>query len=311
MAGRTQRRNYQNVGELQTDFISRFFPPALFDRLLREIRAFSQNENESLTNAWLRMKEMLRNCHGHNLSKELNNQHPTLDDDDIPMSREEKAKFMKTFYKTRFYNDYRDRDSNYDNWCSSGRNDYHRDNYRSNTDDKPSDLKKQFNNFMKSQQSTNAFVKETFMDLKTQLETVAKNHQASIQNLKTKFDRLADKQSGRPFGSLPSNTQPNPRGSNSKAYQPPQACNEHVNVVFTRSGKSYNPPDNPNDQQNNSENPINFDSDDEDDEPTPQPKNSTHKTSQRNTVTKTIQTKNSVSSTPKKIKNGGPIQKIP
>ncbi|GJY13944.1 hypothetical protein Tco_0383253 [Tanacetum coccineum] len=125
---------------------------------------------------------------------------------------------------------------------------------------------------MKSQQSTNAFVKETFMDLKTQLETVAKNHQASIQNLETKFDRLADKQSGRPSGSLPSNTQPNPRGSNSKAYQPPQSRNEHVNVVFTRSGKSYDPPDNPNDQQNNSENPINFDSDDEDDEPTPQPK---------------------------------------
>ncbi|GJY78626.1 reverse transcriptase domain-containing protein, partial [Tanacetum coccineum] len=55
--------------ELRTTFISRFFPPSLFDRLLREIQAFSQHENESLTNAWLRMKEMLRNCHGHNLSK--------------------------------------------------------------------------------------------------------------------------------------------------------------------------------------------------------------------------------------------------
>ncbi|GKE94663.1 reverse transcriptase domain-containing protein [Tanacetum coccineum] len=54
--------------ELRTAFISRFFPPALFDRLLGEIRAFSQHENESLTHAWLRMKEMLRNCHGHNLS---------------------------------------------------------------------------------------------------------------------------------------------------------------------------------------------------------------------------------------------------
>nr|GEW98339.1 reverse transcriptase domain-containing protein [Tanacetum cinerariifolium] len=42
---------------------------ALFDRLHGEIRAFSKNENESLTDAWLRMKEMLRNCHGHNLSK--------------------------------------------------------------------------------------------------------------------------------------------------------------------------------------------------------------------------------------------------
>ncbi|GKC27853.1 reverse transcriptase domain-containing protein [Tanacetum coccineum] len=197
---------------------------------------------------------------------------PDLDEDNIPMSREEEAKFMQTFRKTRFYNDYRDRDSNRDNWRSNERSSYNRDNYRSNTDDKPYDLQKQFNDFMKSQQSTNAFVKETFMDLKTQLETVAKNHQASIQNLETKFDRLADKQSGRPSGSLPSNTQPNPKAHNSKAYQPPQSRNEHVNVVFTRSGKSYNPPVNPNDQQNDSETPINFDSDDEDDEPTPQTK---------------------------------------
>ncbi|GJQ93168.1 hypothetical protein Tco_0004307 [Tanacetum coccineum] len=92
---------------------------------------------------------------------------------------------------------------------------------------------------------------------------------ASIQNLETKFDRLADKQSGQPSGSLPSNTQPNPKGHNSKAYQPPQSRNEHVNVVFTRSGKSYNSPVNPNDQQTNSKTPINFDRDDEDEEPTP------------------------------------------
>ncbi|GJZ40101.1 hypothetical protein Tco_0586664 [Tanacetum coccineum] len=110
------------------------------------------------------------------------------------------------------------------------------------------------------------------MDLKTQLETVAKNHQASIQNLETKFDRLADKQSSRPSGSLPSNTQPNPKGHNSKTYQPLQSRNEHVNVVFTRSGKSYNPLVNPNNQQDNSETLVNFDSDDEEDEPTPQPK---------------------------------------
>ncbi|GJS61736.1 reverse transcriptase domain-containing protein [Tanacetum coccineum] len=136
--------------ELRTAFISRFFPPALFDLLLREIRAFSQHVNESLTDAWLHMKEMLRNCHGHNLSKgniinffyhvlneitqevlnaaaggillyktpnqayqlledkykELQSRakQPTLDldNDDIPMSREEEAKFMQTFCKTRF-----------------------------------------------------------------------------------------------------------------------------------------------------------------------------------------------------------------
>nr|GEX05011.1 retrotransposon protein, putative, Ty3-gypsy subclass [Tanacetum cinerariifolium]GEX05019.1 retrotransposon protein, putative, Ty3-gypsy subclass [Tanacetum cinerariifolium] len=46
-----------------------------------------------------------------------------LDDDDIPMSHEE-DKFMQTFRKTRFYNDYRDRDLNRDNWHSSRQNDY-------------------------------------------------------------------------------------------------------------------------------------------------------------------------------------------
>ncbi|GKE29596.1 hypothetical protein Tco_1444980 [Tanacetum coccineum] len=122
---------------------------------------------------------------------------------------------------------------------------------------------------MKSQQSTNAFVKETFMDLKTQLETFAKNHQVSIQNLETKFDRLVDKQSGRPSRSLPSNTQLNPKGHNSKAYQPPQSRNEHVNVVFIRNVKFYNPPVTQNDQQKDFEALINFDSDDEVEEPTP------------------------------------------
>ncbi|GJY51878.1 hypothetical protein Tco_0442725 [Tanacetum coccineum] len=53
---------------------------------------------------------------------------PDLNDDDIPMSREEESKFMQTFRKTRFYNDYRNLDSNRDNWRSSGRNDYNRDN---------------------------------------------------------------------------------------------------------------------------------------------------------------------------------------
>ncbi|GKB55773.1 reverse transcriptase domain-containing protein [Tanacetum coccineum] len=62
-------RTIETWDELRTTFIRRFFPLALFDRLLGEIRAFSQHENKSLTDACLRMKEMLRNCHGHNLSK--------------------------------------------------------------------------------------------------------------------------------------------------------------------------------------------------------------------------------------------------
>ncbi|GJW78089.1 zinc finger, CCHC-type containing protein [Tanacetum coccineum] len=91
-----------------------------------------------------------------------------LDEDNIPMSREEEAKFMQTFRKTRFYNDYRDRDSNrdnlrsnerssYNNWRSNERSSYNRDNYQSNTNDKPYDLQNHiFIRFMKfSSNSTN------------------------------------------------------------------------------------------------------------------------------------------------------------
>ncbi|GJZ39111.1 reverse transcriptase domain-containing protein [Tanacetum coccineum] len=45
------------------------------------------------------------------------------------------------------------------------------------------------------------------------------------------------------------------------------------------SGKSYDPPTNLNDQPNDSETPINFDSEDEDEESTPQPKSQTSKPS--------------------------------
>ncbi|GJV06463.1 hypothetical protein Tco_1344119 [Tanacetum coccineum] len=200
---------------------------------IKEIQAFSQHENKSLTDAWLRIKEMLRNCHGHNLSKgniikifyhglneitqavlnvvaggiflyktpnqayqlledkvllkldlaknqktksslkktvafvaegssnsdtdkimarmdamtmkmdaqykdfQSRSKQSNLDDDDIPMSREEEAKFMQTFHRTHFYNDYRDHDSNRENWRSNKRNDYNRDNYQSHSGDKP------------------------------------------------------------------------------------------------------------------------------------------------------------------------------
>ncbi|GJW67982.1 reverse transcriptase domain-containing protein [Tanacetum coccineum] len=55
--------------QIKRAFISRFFPPSLFNHLLLEIRNFSQKVCESLTEAWLRLKNMLRKCHGHGLTK--------------------------------------------------------------------------------------------------------------------------------------------------------------------------------------------------------------------------------------------------
>ncbi|GJW08102.1 reverse transcriptase domain-containing protein, partial [Tanacetum coccineum] len=55
--------------QMRKAFINRFFPPSLFIHLLLEIRNFSQLVCESLTNAWLRLKSILRKCHGHGLTK--------------------------------------------------------------------------------------------------------------------------------------------------------------------------------------------------------------------------------------------------
>nr|GEX72176.1 reverse transcriptase domain-containing protein [Tanacetum cinerariifolium] len=112
---------------------------------------------------------------------------------------------------------------------------------------------------------------------KTETQT-SKNHQAAIQDLETKFGRIFDHQSSRPTGTLPTNTKTNlkPSTSNDKPYRPSPAQNNYVNVIFTRSGKTYEPPVNPNAK------PTIFldDSDDEADEVTkeaePLPKKPSH-----------------------------------
>ncbi|GJT46325.1 reverse transcriptase domain-containing protein [Tanacetum coccineum] len=55
--------------ELREAFISRYFSPIKFRRLLNEINNFHQLDNEILVDAWLRIKEMLRTCYGHGLTK--------------------------------------------------------------------------------------------------------------------------------------------------------------------------------------------------------------------------------------------------
>ncbi|GJR26245.1 reverse transcriptase domain-containing protein [Tanacetum coccineum] len=55
--------------QMRKAFINEFFPPSLFNCLLLEIKSFSQNICESLTDTWLRLKNMLQKFHGHSLTK--------------------------------------------------------------------------------------------------------------------------------------------------------------------------------------------------------------------------------------------------
>ncbi|GKD03369.1 reverse transcriptase domain-containing protein [Tanacetum coccineum] len=53
--------------KLREAFISRYFSPAKFRHLLNDIHNFHQLDYETLIEAWLRMKEMLRTCYGHGI----------------------------------------------------------------------------------------------------------------------------------------------------------------------------------------------------------------------------------------------------
>ncbi|GJU82856.1 hypothetical protein Tco_1285221 [Tanacetum coccineum] len=145
--------------------------------------------------------------------------HPSSDCNDKPMRgpKEEKANYASGGYRGNYYG------RNTSNWRD------HHENQNSNL-------------------TANDFVKNQFYNLKTKVEQGQKNHQAAIQDLETKFCKIFDQQSSRPTGTLPSNTQTNPKSSTStkKPYRPSPTRNEYVNVVFTRSGKTYNPPANPN-----------------------------------------------------------------
>nr|GEX95072.1 hypothetical protein [Tanacetum cinerariifolium] len=55
--------------EMIEAFISRYFSLAKFQHLLNKIHSFNPRDNESLIDAWLRMKSMLRNFYGHGLTK--------------------------------------------------------------------------------------------------------------------------------------------------------------------------------------------------------------------------------------------------
>ncbi|GJT27069.1 hypothetical protein Tco_0907344 [Tanacetum coccineum] len=187
------------------------------------------------------MKEMRDRCN------KCRGPHPLSDCNDKPMGvpKEEEANYASRGYRGGYQGNYYGRNSS--NWRDRHEN-------QNSTPGKEnlliprlpkkkrdeSEFEKTMREFVIAQKTKNQFY-----NLKTKVEQGQKNHQSSIQDLETKFGRISDHQSSRPMGTLPSNTQTNPKPSNKKPYRPPTARNEHVNAVFTCSGKTYDPPANP------------------------------------------------------------------
>ncbi|GKD19441.1 reverse transcriptase domain-containing protein [Tanacetum coccineum] len=229
--------------ELRIAFISRFFPPALFDRLLGEIRAFSQHENKTLNEAWLRMKEMLRNYHGHNLSK---------------------GNIIKIFY-----HGLNEITQEVLNSVTGGIFLYKTPNQAYQLLEDKVLLKL---DWAKNQKTISSLKKIVAFADEGSSHSDTDKIMVRMDAMTMKMDAQYKKCNPAQITQYPNVTKMTNLYSSSEPCQPPQAQNEHVNIVFTRSGKSYDPPINPNNQQNNSETPINFDSEDEEEKSTPQPK---------------------------------------
>ncbi|GJT28745.1 reverse transcriptase domain-containing protein [Tanacetum coccineum] len=262
-----------------------------------EIRAFSQHENETLTNAWLRMKEMLRNCHGHNLTKgniikifyhglneiiqevlnsaaggiflyKTPNQAYQLLEDKVLLkldwAKNQKRKF--SLKKTVAFADVGSSNTDTDKimarmdamtmkmdalykelqFCSN------HSNPDCNNDDTPMSREEEAK-FMQTFRRTRFHKDYRDRDSNRDNWRSSRRNDYNRDNYRSNSDdKLYDIQ--RQLSDF------------IKARQSPNAF----------SGKSYDPPTNLNDQQNDSENPINFNSDEEE-ESTPQPKSQTPK----------------------------------
>ncbi|GJX84142.1 reverse transcriptase domain-containing protein [Tanacetum coccineum] len=210
--------------ELRTAFISRFFPPALFDRLLGEIRNIIKIFYHGLNE--ITQEVLNATTDGIFLYKTPNQAYQLLED--------------KILLKL--------------DWAKNQKT--------------KSSLKKTVAFAAEGSSNSNTDKLVARMDVKTikmdaqykELQSRAKQPTPDLDEDDMPMSREEEAKFMQTFR------------NNSKAYQPPQSGNEHVNAIFTRSGKSNDPPVNPNDQQNNSITPINFDSNDEEDKPAPQPK---------------------------------------
>ncbi|GJV86625.1 reverse transcriptase domain-containing protein, partial [Tanacetum coccineum] len=96
--------------QMRRAFTNRFFPPSLFNRLLLEIRNFSQNVCESLTEACLKeeMHEMRKNYNNHGGDHGSKN-------DDTPMCEHHEANYIQSeSYQNRNYHDSYSHQSHHD-----------------------------------------------------------------------------------------------------------------------------------------------------------------------------------------------------
>ncbi|GJZ72396.1 reverse transcriptase domain-containing protein [Tanacetum coccineum] len=188
--------------ELQTAFISRFFPQ-LYSTDFSEKSEDIPNTNETLTDAWLRMKILLSNCHGHSLTKGNIIKIFYHDLNEITQEALNAVAGGIFFYKTpnQAYQLLEDKVLLKLDWAKNQKPKTPLKKTVAFTDKGTSNF--DTNKIMSRMDAMTMKMDAQYKEVKSHTES---NHCGA------KFDRLANKQSARPSGSLPTNTQPNPRG---------------------------------------------------------------------------------------------------
>ncbi|GJS42343.1 reverse transcriptase domain-containing protein [Tanacetum coccineum] len=215
--------------QMRKAFINKFFPPSLFNRLLLEIKNFSQTLKEEMHE----MRKNYNNCGGDNVSK----------NDDTPMCERHEANYIQSEeLNNDVKNDLEDfkrciRSMRTVHWklfaIDGGKTTGVLPNKKSKTVNQEPQSKTNFEKsvtkFLDGQRVTNMFIKNNVNDMILKMKQNEKNCQTIYKNMERKIDEWSKSQNL----SLELTDRTDP--------PPPPAHTEHVNIVFTESGKSDDP----------------------------------------------------------------------
>ncbi|GKC23442.1 hypothetical protein Tco_1025592 [Tanacetum coccineum] len=206
-------------------FINRFFPPSLFKRLLLEIRNFSQNVCESLTNAWSQNQNS-HDSYSHQSHHDPNNYKKSLTklNNDVKNDLEDFKNCIRS--KRTVHSKLFDReDGKTTDVLPNKKSEPVNQEPQSKTD-----FEKSITKFLDGQRVSNMFVKNNVNDMIIKMKQKEKNFQTIFKNMEKKIDEWEKSQNV----SLEQTSMTDP--------PPPQAQAEQVNAVFTGSGKSDDSP---------------------------------------------------------------------
>nr|GEX92761.1 reverse transcriptase domain-containing protein [Tanacetum cinerariifolium] len=255
--------------QMRRAFINRFFPPSLFNRLLLEIRNFSQLAMDSQIISLNEELQDIRNKYNELREGNTSKNHTN---NDTPMCERHEANYIQSegnkdrnshdSYSHQSHHDRNDSEKSLTKLNNDVRNDledfkscihsmrsvhdklFDRDDGKNTgvlpkKKSKPinqepqsiTDLKKSVTKFLDGQRVTNMFFKTNVNDMITKMKQNKNNFQTIFKNMERKVDEWSKSQN---FSSKQTNW--------TKSPPPLQAHTDYVNVVFTGSGMFDDPP---------------------------------------------------------------------